>query len=184
MKNNISILKKCLIMRKDLEDLSEEKLMDYIEVLSINWLAHDGCWFLGIEEELGIETAIKYDVKGWKKFTVIEAKRLKKFLDLKNRPGILGLIKALKYRLYSNINIQEIVEIQENSCIFRMNKCRVQTARNRKGLPDFPCKQVGIVEYELFAKTIDDRIKTECMTCPPGPHPENYYCSWKFTLIE
>lgn len=80
--------------------------------------------------------------------------------------------------------MQEIVDITPNSCVFRMNKCRVQTARNRKGLPDFPCKQVGIVEYADFASTIDDRIETECLTCPPGDHPTEYYCSWKFTLKE
>lgn len=48
-----------------------------------------------------------------------------------------------------------------------MNKCRVQFTRNRKGLPDFPCKSVGIVEYSEFAKTIDQRIKTEYVACPP-----------------
>ncbi|MFA5383931.1 MAG: DUF6125 family protein [Eubacteriales bacterium] len=27
--------------------------------------------------------------------------------------------------------------------IFRMNTCRVQAARKRKGMPEFPCKSVG-----------------------------------------
>lgn len=171
-------------MRKDIENWSKEKLMDYIEVLSTNWLAHDGCWFLGIEEEKGIDEAIKYDVKSWERFTVVEAKRLKKFLKLNDSPGIPGLVQALNYRLYANINVQETIEITDTSCVFRMNKCRVQTARNRKNLPDFPCKQVGIVEYGLFAKTIDSRIETECIACPPDDHPENYYCAWKFTLKE
>lgn len=169
-------------MRKDLEDWSREKLLDYIELLSKNWLAHDGCWFLGIEEELGMETAIKYDVKGWERFTVIEAKKIKQFLNLEENPGIDGLMQALRYRLYANINVQEIIQQDENTCIFRMNKCRVQTARNRKGLPDFPCKQVGLVEYGLFAKAIDERIETECIVCPPDPHPDTYYCAWKFYL--
>ncbi len=40
-----------------------------------------------------------------------------------------------------------------------MNNCRVQYARKQRGLPDFPCKGVGIVEYGLFAKTIDPRIE-------------------------
>ncbi|MHA1510947.1 MAG: DUF6125 family protein, partial [Promethearchaeota archaeon] len=58
------------------------------------------------------------------------------------------------------------------------------TARNRKDLEDFPCKSVGIVEYTYFASTIDDRIETTCICCPPDNHPEDYYCSWKFTLKE
>ena len=171
-------------MRNDLADFSRDELLDYIEMLSKNWLAHDGCWFQGIEAELGIETAMKYDRIGWKRFTQIEAKQIKKFLKLEEHPGIPGLIKALKFRLYANINVQEIVDITDTSCIFRMNKCRVQTARTRKSLEDFPCKSVGIVEYSYFASTIDDRIETECICCPPDIHPEEYYCAWKFTLNE
>ena len=125
---------------------------------------------------------MKYDRIGWQRFTQIEAKQIKKFLKLEEHPGIPGLIKALKFRLYANINVQEIIDITENSCIFHMNKCRVQTARTRKGLEDFPCKSVGIVEYRYFASTIDDRIETECICCPPDNHPKDYYCAWKFTL--
>ena len=64
-------------MRDTLEKMNKEELMDYIELLSKNWLAHDGCWFLAIEEDLGMEKAIRYDTKGWERFTVIEAKRIK-----------------------------------------------------------------------------------------------------------
>jgi len=65
-----------------------------------------------------------------------------------------------------------------------MNNCRVQYARKQRNLPDFPCKPVGVVEYGDFAKTIDPRIKTRCISCPPEPHPENYYCAWEFTIEE
>jgi hypothetical protein len=63
-----------------------------------------------------------------------------------------------------------------------MDRCRVQYARTQKGLPDFPCKSVGIVEYSEFAKTIDPRIKTTCIACPPDSHPKEFYCSWKFEI--
>ena len=96
--------------------------------------------------------------------------------------GIPALIEALGYRLYAHINRQEVLEVTTNRCVFRMNDCRVQSARKRKGLPDFPCKPVGIVEYETFAKTIDPRIKTRCITCPPDDHPEDYYCAWEFYI--
>ena len=65
-----------------------------------------------------------------------------------------------------------------------MVDCRVQSTRKRKGLDDFPCKSVGIVEYEGFAKAIDPRIETKCIACPPDPHPEEYWCAWEFTLVE
>ncbi|MHA1674702.1 MAG: DUF6125 family protein, partial [Promethearchaeota archaeon] len=170
------------LMRKDLQTLTRDQLLDYIEIISKNWLAHDGLWFQAIEKDTDIKTAMKYDVAAWRKFTVIEAKRIKSFLKLSENPGISGLVEALNYRIYANINVQETVNITEASCEFHMNKCRVQTARNRRGLPDFPCKEVGIVEYGLFASAIDSRITTECICCPPDPHPTEYYCGWRFTI--
>ena len=171
-------------MRKDLEGLTEEELIDYIEDLSKNWLAIDGTWFQAIEKEFGLEKAIELDAAQWKRFTVIEAKRIMRRFNIPEKGGISALIEALKYRVYANINVQETVEISENRCVFRMNDCRVQYARKRRNLPDFPCKPVGIIEYEDFAKTIDPRIKTKCICCPPDSHPENYYCAWEFTIEE
>ena len=171
-------------MRKDLEGLTKEELINYIEDLSKNWLAIDGTWFQAVEREFGLEKAIELDVAQWKRFTVIEAKRIMKRFNIPENGGIQGLVKALNYRVYANINVQETVEISENRCVFRMNDCRVQSARKRRNLPDFPCKSVGIVEYEDFAKTIDPRIKTKCITCPPDQHPDNYYCAWEFTIEE
>jgi len=169
-------------MRKDLELFSKEELLDYIEDLSKNWLAIDGTWFQAVEQEFGLEKAIQLDVKQWKRFTIIEAKRIMQRFNISENGGIPALIEALKYRVYSNINEQEVVEISDNRCVFRMNDCRVQSARKRRDLPDFPCKQVGIQEYSLFAKTIDPRIETKCIACPPDEHPDNYWCAWEFTM--
>src|ERR1039458_6327556 len=62
-----------------------------------------------------------------------------------------------------------------------MDHCRVQEARQRKGLPDFPCKPVGTVEFETFAKSVDPRIVTECLRCPPDAL-KGQSCAWEFML--
>ncbi len=169
-------------MRMDLESLTKEELLDYIEDLSKNWLAIDGTWFQTVEQEYGLKKAIELDVKQWERFTVIEAKRIMQRFNISEKGGIPALIKALKYRVYANINKQEFIDISDNRCIFRMIDCRVQSARKRRGLLDFPCKQVGIAEYSLFAKTIDPRIKTKCIACPPDDHPDDYWCAWEFSI--
>ena len=102
--------------------------------------------------------------------------------NIPENSGLEGLKKALSFRLYSRLNLQSISEDTENSFVFKMNRCRVQFSRNRKGLPDFPCKSVGIVEYSGFAKVIDSRIKTTCIACPPDEHPQEFYCAWKFEI--
>lgn len=170
--------------RDALRQLSKDQLIDLLEDAAKNWLAHDGLWFLAAEEKFDMETAIALDKRAWEQFTVIEAKRMMRRLNIEPGGGLPALKKALQFRLYAHINVQEIVDVDEHTFIFRMNRCRVQTARQRKGLPDFPCKPVGLVEYANFAATIDPRIRTRCIACPPDPHPDNYWCAWEFTLAE
>lgn len=170
--------------RKLLRQHSKEELIDLLEMASKNWLAHDGLWFLAAEDAFDMATAIELDRRAWEQFTVIEARRIMRFLRIEPGGGIPALKRALQYRLYARINEQEIVDENACSLVFRMNRCRVQAARQRKGLPDFPCKPVGLVEYGNVARTIDPRFRTECIACPPDPHPEAYWCAWRFTIDE
>lgn len=167
---------------KTIKDLNKEELINLLQDAAKNWLAHDGLWFQEVENHIDLDTAMNLDAKAWEKFTILEAKRIMKFLNIEPGGGIPALVQALNFRLYAFINVQETVDISDTRCVFRMNSCRVQTARKRRGLPDFPCKPVGIIEYSGFAKTIDSRIKTTCLTCPPDPHPEDVWCAWEFTL--
>lgn len=166
----------------NLDNLSREQLIGMLDDFAKNWLAHDGLWFQAVEQKFGLDAAIELDRKAWEKFTVIEAQRIMRRHNIQEGSGLEGLKKALNFRLYSRLNKQEITEETENRFIFRMNDCRVQSARKRKGLPDFPCKPVGIVEYSRFALTIDPRIRTTCICCPPDEHPEEYYCAWAFEI--
>ena len=169
---------------KGIEDLPKEKIIALLQDAAKNWLAHDGLWFQAVEYTFGLKTALQLDADAWEKFTVIEAQRIMKRFEIRPGGGIPALIEALKFRLYAYINVQEISEVSATCCVFRMKQCRVQAARVRQGLPDFPCKSVGIIEYSGFAKTIDRRIKTRCLVCPPDPHPPDLWCAWEFTLEE
>ena len=102
--------------------------------------------------------------------------------DLPAGGGLPALEQALGLRLYSVVNQQRVEWSDDRQRLrFIMHQCHVQATRRRKGLPDFPCKQVGIVEFETFAKTVDPRIVTKCVQCPPDA-PEGQYCAWEFTL--
>lgn len=124
-----------------------------------------------------------HDAEAWQRFTVIEAKRLKDFLRLPKQAGLEGLAQALKLRLYANLNEDEIL-IEGNTLVYRTLECRVQAARERKGMPFHPCKSVGMIEYTGFAKTIDDRLTCECLSCYPDIVDKSCRCAWKFTLEE
>ncbi len=164
--------------------ISDQKIDELKEAVAVNWLANDGVWFQSVEFEHSMYDAKRCNDSAWGQFSPLEAWSIKRFLGLDEKPGLEGLKKALQFRLYASINKQSIVEETANSFVFQMNDCRVQSARKRKGLDDYPCKSGGIVEYRSFAESIDSRIKTECLSCPPDEHPDAYYCAWKFFMEE
>lgn len=147
-----------------------------------NWLAHDGLWFQAVESAHGMEAAIAADRAAWERFTVVEAKRVMERLGMRAGGGIPALLECLKHRLYARLNTQEVTFASDDRAVFVMRDCRVQSARRRRGLPDFPCKSVGLVEYAEFARTVDPRIRTRCIACPPDAHPDDVWCAWEFTV--
>ncbi len=167
---------------KPLLDMPREKLMGLIETLGVNWLANDGVWFQSVEFSSGMDDAKRCNDTCWTRFAPFEAWSIKRFLELPENPGLEGLKKALMFRMYSRINVQSVVDESENVIRFEMNECRVQSSRKRKGLPDYPCKSAGLVEYTTFARAVDKRITTECIGCPPDAHPDEWFCAWRFTL--
>ena len=169
-------------MNMNLKDISRETLEAMLVDFAKNWLAHDGLWFQAVEKECGMEKAIQLDTEAWAEFSRVEARRIMERHNIAPNGGLPALKKALGYRLYAFLNEQIITDDEERSFVFKMNDCRVQSARKRKNLPLFPCKSVGIVEYTEFAKTIDPRIKTECIACPPDPEDRDFYCGWRFSI--
>jgi len=147
-----------------------------------NWLAIDGLWFLAIEKRYGLDTAIACDAEVWKDFSRIEAERIIKRLNLPEMGGLETLEIAMHHRLFSLLNAYEVKRSDDNVLEWYTVTCRTQTARSRKNLPLFPCKTIGIIDYETFAKRIDPRIHTECISCPPDPPGRKYCCGWRFTL--
>jgi hypothetical protein len=164
------------------EEYSREELEGMLQDAARNWLAHDGLWFLAVEEKFGLDTALELDAKAWEGYAVIEAKRIMKRHQITKGGGIPALAYALGKRMYAFISNQEIVEQSETHLVLQINECRVQMTRERKGFPTFPCKPVGIVEFSNFSKTIDPQIQTRCISCPPDAHPKDWYCRWEFTL--
>lgn len=165
-----------------LKDLSQEELIKLTDIHAKSWLAHDGCWFLAAEEKYGMDAAIALDIRACELFSPVEARRIMRAFRIPEGGGLDALAKALCCRLYATVNPQAIERPNENTLVFKMLECRVQNARRRKGLPDFACKPVGTVEYTKFAETVDPRIRTRCLQCPPDrTEASGYICGWEFT---
>lgn len=168
---------------ESLQGLSRQQLEELVSIYSKNWLAMDGVWFQSVERQEGMDQAMFHDGEAWRRFTVTEARRIKKFLGLPERPGLEGLDRALRFRFYANLSDYEIVR-QGNTLLYKALSCPVQQARSRKGMGLHPCKPVGEEEYAGFARTIDDRIACSCVSCYPDVTREDCACAWLFTLNE
>ena len=164
-----------------LAELSKEQLAELVELYSKNLIALDGTWFQSVERERGMDEAMRRDREAWERFTVSEARRIKRFLGLSERPGLDGLEQALRYKVNTLSSVAEAVR-EGNVLVYRVVACRVQEARLRKGMPLHPCKSVGLVEYEGFARTIDDRLTCECLLCHPDVTDDACSCAWRFAI--
>ncbi len=163
------------------EALDRPGLLTALDVFAKNWLAHDGSWFLAAEERLGMDAAMELDAAAWRRFAAAEARRIMEAYAIPKDGGLESLARALSYRAYSFVNPSR-VERDGEVLRFFMTSCRVQDTRRRKGLPDFPCKAVGEVEFETFARTVDPRIVTRCLHCPPEPEAQGH-CGWEFRRV-
>lgn len=152
------------------------------QALRTAWLAADGVWFQAVEKQAGMDAAKRVNDTCWSRFAPLEARRAKTRLNLPEQGGIPALKAALAARMYGHLNEWEFVEETDNGVVYRMTDCRVQTARKKKGLADYPCKSGGTTEYTTFAREIDSRLGCECVACPPDDHPDEWACAWRFTL--
>lgn len=175
------VLKRLSNTQNPFANLSKKQLETFLDTFSKLWLGMDGVWFQAVESLEGMDGAKRVNDTCWARFAPLEAVRLKAMLKLSERGGLDALEEALKWRMNSRVN--EVAAVRESdSLTFRVLTCRVQAARRRKGLQDYPCKSAGVTEYRGFARNVDARIRTECLACPPDPLGEGKFCSWRFTL--
>ena len=102
-----------------LKEFSKEQLCDLVTMMAKNWLALDGVWFQSIERKFGMDEAMYHDGQAWIRYTRIEARRIKQFLNLSERPGLDGLERALALRFYAHLNQDQVIR-EGNKLIYRM----------------------------------------------------------------
>ena len=139
----------------------------------------DGAWIRRRHHQIIVGAQVRDTDR---RFTETEARRIKTFLGLPERPGLDGLEQALAFRFAALANRRTECRRAGDALEFRVVDCRVQSARTRRGLPLHPCKPVGENEYAYFARVIDDRIGCEAVSCFPDMTEPDCACAWRFRL--
>jgi len=167
--------------RKIIEDIPKEKLADFIFMHLRDMWAVDGLYYLGIEENFGTEAATKIDRKVWEVMGKIEARKLKKLLEI-DGDDVASMIWTLQHSGWAlDLEDKEII-VEKDKAILRNVKCRVQNTRLKKGLSEFGCKPVRFGFLRAFAKEFNPDIEVKCNVCPPDEHTDDLWCEWEFTM--
>jgi Family of unknown function (DUF6125) len=93
------------------ERMSREGLLKALRMFAKNWLPHDGCWFLAVEREHGLDQAIRLDTESWAHFATVEARRIMSTFDIPQNGGLnwlnsqrlLELLTRKSLRLVSTV---------------------------------------------------------------------------------
>ncbi len=167
--------------RRELTKLSKETLIELIEMYSRNWLTVDGLWFSGVEEKYGLEAALALDVRMWRLDSKIEAKRIKRLLDLKEG-GLAEIMKTINLMSWAPSFGYEY-QISGPQAVWTCRRCLPQEQRVEAGKGEFPCRPTFEACFTNVARVIDPRVEVACLFCPPDPHPADAWCQWEFRLL-
>ncbi|MBA7657680.1 hypothetical protein ES703_65620 [subsurface metagenome] len=164
----------------ELLQLSNEELVDLIEVYSKLYAALDGLWFLSVEEEYGHDVATKLDVKVWESLVPREAERIGNVRKIAGG-GIEAVIEAFKLRPTFLTKEYKVIR-EKNRAIVRVTKCRSLDAMERDKREVSSCIRVLGSVYPMFVKSIDSRARFRVLKAPPRKSAGDTCCEWEIEI--
>jgi hypothetical protein len=166
----------------NLEKLPKKTLIELAKMYSRNWQSLDANWFGLVEEEFGLETASRLDLRSWERQSTLEAERIKKALQL-DKGGLSSVLTVLSFMSWQLTSPLFELEIDTpERVVLYYPHCAVHESRNRKGKPVFPCKTMKTTLLSNIARVAEPRASVRCISCPPDPPRKDYWCKWELTL--
>lgn len=162
-----------------LKSLHPDKLIEIMMFNNRNIWRVDGLYFLGIEKMVDTDTATSIDAGVWNIMGTLEARQLKSILCLEDT-SVQAVMDTLRFTSWALDQHEKVIEVEDGMGILKILNCRTQLTRVKKGLDEFPCKQVRHNYLTNFASEINPAIRCECNHCPPDSHSGDVWCEWHF----
>jgi hypothetical protein len=165
-----------------LEELSKSTLIELIRMYSRNWQTLDALWFGNVEATCGLKTATGIDLQNWRKQADIEARRIKKILNINNGgvSSILTVLSMMSWQLTSPLF--EIEYESPERIVFYYSQCPVQEGRKSKNKPEFTCKSMKLILLSSIANVVEPRAKVKCLHAPPDTQQPGSWCKWELSI--
>lgn len=166
---------------KELHGVSTRQMEDLVKTLMWFWGNLHQRWRSAIEDEYGLDAALRSELRIIGDVGKSHAKRIKGIFGIEK--GIPGFIRAFEFAPENFLEGFEVVEQTEKYVIFRNPSCSAQRARLKWGKAEYPCKETGILYFTAFAQEIDPNAKLDCIVCPPDAHLDDCWCKWKLEVL-
>ena len=166
---------------RNIESLSREDLIKYLQLLSGLSMAVDGLWFVAAEKATDFDRALEMDVNVWAWYAPLLVKRIRRNFIV-DGTALVALKQIMSHDpMWWTVDVA-LTEDTPERLLFEVRDCPALAAMEKMGRKQLTCESVERAYLEALAVAVDPAIKVQALKLPPRKSPDEICCRWAFHL--
>lgn len=173
------------LLKEELMQLPKETLVEMVDMWLQNYWVCQSYWVTYVERDFGEDNAVRLDGKVFQKATKIQARKLKKLLDLGDDMEALAFTLRHTTPQWTPAGFRwEFNEINDDRIRLTVRECPMGKFRKDQNLEVYPCKIIAPPLYTELAKGINPKMTARCIHAHPDLEKDDVMCEWEFVYEE